>query len=85
MFVSREINATQALASYCEPAFTVIHVNSDTSIASMILSTLTHTDQREQQPSEGDHSHEGSRAHAPQHCSQAEGRDEHTIIGIYLI
>ena len=31
--------------------------------------------------SEGDHSHEGSRGHTPQHSSQAEGRDQHTVNG----
>ena len=48
----------------------------------MILSTLIHTGQHsDQQPSERDSSHVGSRGHAPQHSSQAEGRDEHTVTG----
>ena len=48
----------------------------------MILYTLIHTGQHcDQQPSERDSSHVGSRDHAPQHSSQAEGRDQHTITG----
>ena len=48
----------------------------------MILSTLIHTGQHcDQQPSERDRSYVGSRGHAPQHSSQAEGRDQHTVTG----
>ena len=50
----------------------------------LILSTHTHTAQRDdQQPSEDNHSHVGSRGHAPQHSSQAEGRDECTVNGAH--
>ena len=46
----------------------------------MILSTLIHTGQRcDQQPSERDRSYAESRDHAPQHSSQADGRDTHTL------
>ena len=48
----------------------------------LILSTPTHTAQRDdQQPSEDNHSYVRSRGHAPQHSSQVEGRDERIVNG----
>ena len=48
----------------------------------IFFSTFIHTGQHsDQQPSESDCSYVGSRGHAPQHSSQAEGRDEHTVTG----
>ena len=48
----------------------------------MTFSTLIHTGQHfDQQPSEGDRSDVGSSGHAPQHSSQAKGRDQHTVTG----
>ena len=50
------------------------------------MSTLTHPAQYyDQQPVARDHSHEGSRGHAPQHSSQAEGRDQHTVNGTHYM
>ena len=48
----------------------------------MFVSTLIHTGHHsDQQPSERDRSNVESRDHAPQHTSQAEGRDQHTLTG----
>jgi hypothetical protein len=49
------------------------------------LFTLPHTGQRDQQPADEDYPHEGSRGQAPQHSSQAVGRNQRTVNGMHIV